>query len=193
MTDAQKLKDFRKDKNLTQQQLADILGIAQQTIAMVETNKRKAPDSLKLAILRKYKIDFDENTIGSGKMTTDIERQFFETFQIKPEYQDACTVEDKYWDNEELANEYGTFDQYMNCKCGNQENCTAECSCAYQKEIYPQITDSHYLQLVCWVNERRIFQNFDVDGLKKYVLKELCTMTVTEQFKQQVQSLFKER
>ena len=60
MTDAQKLIDFRKDKNLTQQQLADILGLTQQTIAMVESGKRKAPDSLKLAILRKYKIDFDE-------------------------------------------------------------------------------------------------------------------------------------
>ena len=60
MTDAQKLKDFRKDKNLTQQQLADILGLTQQTIAMVESGKRKAPDSLKLAILRKYKVDFDE-------------------------------------------------------------------------------------------------------------------------------------
>ena len=60
MTDAQKLKDFRKDKNLTQQQLANILGLTQQTIAMVESGKRKAPDSLKLAILRKYKIDFDE-------------------------------------------------------------------------------------------------------------------------------------
>lgn len=60
MTDAQKLIDFRKDKNLTQQQLADILGLTQQTIAMVESGKRKAPDSLKLAILRKYKVDFDE-------------------------------------------------------------------------------------------------------------------------------------
>lgn len=62
MTDEQKLKDFRKNKNLTQQQLANILGLTQQTIAMVESGKRKAPDSLKLAILRKYKIDFDEKS-----------------------------------------------------------------------------------------------------------------------------------
>ena len=81
-------------------------------------------------------------------MTTDLEKQFFDTFGIEPKYEDACTVEDKYWDNEELANEFGTFDQYMNCKCGNQENCTTECSCAYQKEIYPQITDSILLSLV---------------------------------------------
>ena len=63
--------------------------------------------------------------------------------------------------------------------------------CSYYVE-YPQITDTQYLQLVCWVNERRIFQNFDVNGLKEYVLKELCTMVVTEEFKTEVQTLFKE-
>lgn len=60
MTDAQKLKNFRDSKNLSQRQLAGILGIAYQTISMVENGHKKAPDSLKLAILRKYKIDFDE-------------------------------------------------------------------------------------------------------------------------------------
>ena len=60
MTDAQKLRKLRKDKKLTQQGLANILGISQQTIAMVESYQRKASDGLKLAILRKYKIDLDE-------------------------------------------------------------------------------------------------------------------------------------
>ena len=54
-------------------------------------------------------------------MTNELEKQFFKYYGIEPRYEDACTVEDKYWDNEELANEYGTFDQYMNCKCGDQE------------------------------------------------------------------------
>ena len=80
-------------------------------------------------------------------MTNELEKQFFKYFGIEPRYEDACTVEDKYWDNEELANKYGTFDQYMNCKCGDQENCTTECSCAYQKEVYPEITDSILLEL----------------------------------------------
>lgn len=127
-------------------------------------------------------------------MTTDIEIQFFETFGIEPEYQDACTVEDKYWDNEELANEYGTFDHYMNCKCGNQENCTTECSCAYQKEIYPQITDSHYLKMICLIAEKlNCFSNYHIDykNLKEYILKEM--ILEKDYFdKQQVQSLFKE-
>lgn len=82
-------------------------------------------------------------------MTTELEKEFFLIFDIKPKYQDTCTVEEKYWQNEEIANEFGTFDQYMNIKCGNQENCTTQCSCAYQKEIYPQITDRHYLELIC--------------------------------------------
>ena len=80
-------------------------------------------------------------------MTNELEKQFFKCFGIEPRYEDACTVEDKYWDNEELANEYGTFDQYMNCKCGDQENCTTECPSAYQKEVYPEITDSILLKL----------------------------------------------
>lgn len=94
-------------------------------------------------------------------MTTNIERQFFDTFGIEPK--------------EKVR-------QIFN---------GAEFKVETIKD-YPQITDTHYLQLVCWVNERRIFQNFDVNGLKEYVLKELCTMAVTEQFKQQVQELFKE-
>ena len=81
-------------------------------------------------------------------MANELEKHFFSTFGIEPRYEDACTVEDKYWNNEELANEYGTFDQYMNCKCGDQENCITECSCAYQRETYPEITDRILLKLM---------------------------------------------
>ena len=131
-------------------------------------------------------------------MTTDIERQFFETFGIEPEYQDACTVEDKYWDNEELANEYGTFDQYMNCKCGNQENCTTECSCAYQKEIYPQITVRILLELICILRKSYLVTGENIDVLKERALRACIKfqddlVTTNQTVKQQVQSLFKER
>ena len=127
-------------------------------------------------------------------MTTDIKIQFFETFGIEPKHNDGCEISDRYWANEENADKYITFDNYMNTFCPESDSgaCFATCPFAYCKEEYPQITDTQYLQLVCWVNERRIFQNFDVNGLKEYVLKELCTMVVTEQFKQQVQALFKE-
>lgn len=127
-------------------------------------------------------------------MTTELEKQFFLIFDIKPKYQDTCTVEEKYWDNEELANEYGTFDQYMNAKCGNQENCSLECSCAYQKEIYPQITDRHYLELivllsgVCCMNfafERSL-------GEIKYKILKI-TMEYKKILKHQVQAIFEDR
>ena len=54
-------------------------------------------------------------------MTNKIEQKFFECFGIEPKYIDACTVEDKYWENEELANKYETFDRYMDAKCGNHQ------------------------------------------------------------------------
>ena len=131
-------------------------------------------------------------------MTNELEKQFFKCFGIEPRYEDACTVEDKYWDNEELANEYGTFDQYMNCKCGDQENCTTECSCAYQKEVYPQITDRILLELICIVSESPISISFDalmlgasdVEKLKGYIL--LACMGFAKDIKYQVRTLFEE-
>lgn len=123
-------------------------------------------------------------------MTTDLEKQFFVTFRIEPRYEDACTVEDKYWNNEELANEYGTFDQYMNCKCGNQENCTTECSCAYQKEIYPTITDRILLNLILIMNPYAPPVGDTMEEMKEQVLY-WCIRYATE-IKHQVRTLFEE-
>ena len=107
-------------------------------------------------------------------MTNELEKQFFKCFGIEPRYEDACTVEDKYWNNEELANEYGTFDQYMDCKCGNQENCTTECSCAYQREVYPDITDRILLELICIANQPDVYieiEGKDVETIKNNLLE----------------------
>lgn len=129
---------------------------------------------------------------------SEIEKQFMEVFDIEPRYEDACTVEDKYWANEELANEYGTFDQYMNCKCGNQENCTTECSCAYQKEIYPQITDRILLELICVLasNPIRILFESMLSGIKEVeLLKNSILLTCIankDTIKHQVRTLFEE-
>lgn len=130
-------------------------------------------------------------------MTNELEKQFFQCYGIEPRYEDACTVEDKYWDNEELANEYGTFDQYMNCKCGDQENCTTECSHAYQKEVYPQITDSILLELlVIMTRYTDIIEGFaNVQELKRFVLEELMyslTQPECNIVKQQVRTLFED-
>ena len=105
-------------------------------------------------------------------MTNELEKHFFDTFGIEPRYEDACTVEDKYWNNEELANEYGTFDQYMNCKCGDQENYTTECSCAYQREVYPAISDHILLELICIANKAYIdLEGTDIETMKNSLLE----------------------
>lgn len=139
-------------------------------------------------------------------MTTELEQEFFKVFEIEPKYQDACTVEDKYWQNEELANKYGTFDMYMNAKCGNQENCTTQCSCAYTKEIYPEITDKILLDLICLHNSscryaEDLYTPCELENVKEEFLEEIiniqkCPDEVyyyegNEDFKYQVQQLFK--
>ena len=57
---------------------------------------------------------------------------------------------------------------------------------------YPQITDRILLELICIVSERRILPSCDVNGLKEYILKELCTMIMSEEAKHQVRTLFEE-
>ena len=99
-------------------------------------------------------------------MTTEIEKQFLDTFNIEKTQVDC--------------------EQLLRLDC---EDCK---TCKYSVYEYPEITDRILLELICIVNSRRILPNLDVNGLKEYVLKELCTMVVTEQFKTEVQSLFKE-
>ena len=129
-------------------------------------------------------------------MTTEIEKQFFEAFGIEPKYEDACELADEYWNNEHLANEYGMFDNYMEAKgCPiNKDGCTDNCRHSYTKEVYPQITDSHYLKMICLIAEKlNCFTNYDIDykNLKEYILKEM--ILEKDYFnKQQVQALFEE-
>jgi hypothetical protein len=141
-------------------------------------------------------------------MTTELEKEFFKVFGIEPKHQDACIVEDKYWQNEELANKYGTFDMYMNAKCGNQENCTIQCSCAYTKEIYPEITDRKLLEMICIYNsfqndEASLFIPFDINNVKDIAL-QVITKSINdkslnnyycndaEKLKTKIQKLFEE-
>lgn len=68
---------------------------------------------------------------------------------IEPTYTDECIIANRYWDNEELANEYGTFDKFMekNCKFGYQD-CADECEYAYTKTHYPPFTAEKQLELI---------------------------------------------
>ena len=125
-------------------------------------------------------------------MTTDIERQFFETFGIEPKYEDACELADEYWNNEHLANEYGVFDNYMEAKgCPiNKDGCTDNCRHSYTKEVYPQITDRILLELICIAMDITDFGASTVGDLKEVVLEILIDNP--ENTKHQVQALFKE-
>ena len=135
---------------------------------------------------------------------TDIERQFFETFGIEPKHNDGCEISDRYWANEENADKYITFDNYMNTFCPESDSgaCFATCPFAYCKEEYPQITDRILLELICVWSMYEILPKFNSPDYLKYTVLSYLTRNYdglsfykderAEKLKQQVQSLFKE-
>ena len=139
-------------------------------------------------------------------MTTDLEKQFFDAFGIEPKYEDACRLADEYWQDEELANEYGTFDYFMGFSgCTEKESgCTDECIHAYCKTIYPQITDRKLLELIFiivkYITYLDTIEEFKtIDELKTSILEEVLYQhkqhnryEVDNRIKHQVQALFKE-
>ena len=122
-------------------------------------------------------------------MTTDLEEQFFDAFGIEPKYEDACRLADEYWQDEELANEYGTFDYFMEFSgCPEKESgCTDECRHAYCKTIYPQITDRILLELR-GLSNHKTYEEYKAEELKKVI----SIMSNNPYKKSQVQALFKE-
>ncbi|MBR6551977.1 MAG: hypothetical protein IKT89_03955 [Clostridia bacterium] len=96
-------------------------------------------------------------------MTNKLEKQFFDTFGIEPKLKTFAIKQDEQG---ELT--YPPIYEY------------------------PQITDRILLELICIVSERRILPSCNVNGLKEYVLKELCTMIMSEEAKHQVRTLFEE-
>lgn len=134
----------------------------------------------------------------------EIEEKFFKTFGIKPHYIDGCKLADRYWHNEELANEYGTFDQYMKIECpAKYQDCTDECKYAFDKEIYPEITDRILLELIILLSIKTVVQIDDVQNykyLKNNILRccidlmeaKEINVNAKQQLKHQVQSLFTE-
>jgi hypothetical protein len=78
--------------------------------------------------------------------------KLYQNAGIEPTYTDECIIANNYWRNEELANEYGTFDKFMerNCKFGYQD-CTDECEYAYTKTHYPPFTAEKQIELIKWL------------------------------------------
>lgn len=117
-------------------------------------------------------------------MTTDIEKQFFETFGIKPKYK-TCIF--KY------------------CKNKKEYDCE---NCNDKEWHYPEITDRNLLELICIIHqadldlhgEEYYFESLNYKDLKEEVIakckrladKNAFSEATGEHIKHQVQALFKE-
>lgn len=109
-------------------------------------------------------------------MTTDIERQFFDTFGIESKYRDYRVKNGKEYES----------------KNPNNRNI---------RLCYPQITDRILLELICilsehysWGEENWFLSCDSIDYLKQFILSRLIELQEDTWFcsKQQVQALFEE-
>ena len=68
MTLGERIKKIRKEKDLTQQALADQIGIKQNSVALIESGKRNASDQVILAICRECHVREEWLRSGLGEM-----------------------------------------------------------------------------------------------------------------------------
>lgn len=126
-------------------------------------------------------------------MTTELEKQFFETFGIEPKHNDGCKLSDLYEKNKkQISLSYDAFIK-KNCTEGDSGLCYSTCPFAYDDVEYPTITDTQYLELICFFStEIDYFTCFssDIETLKEDILTEFIFNNKLID-KQQVQSLFK--
>lgn len=93
--------------------------------------------------------------------------KLYENVGINPTHYDACALEDKYWNNEELTNQYGTFDGYLSFECPyHGEGCYSTCEYAYDKDVYPQFTTEKQLSIVKFLLGKSVY--YDTDGDREY-------------------------
>ena len=110
-------------------------------------------------------------------MTNELEKQFFDTFGIEP------------------------YDRYLNCPKNLEGECKENCNyCDIAEEVYcyPEITDTHYLKLICELSKCKAFfnnfyrfQNVDIEQLKEQVLTDCIYQAIY--FRHQVRTLFEEK
>jgi len=77
--------------------------------------------------------------------------KLYENAGIEPDIIDSCTLADKYWDDEDFADLYITFDNYMKKVCPHNQECTDECKNAYDRIKYPPFTAEKQLKLLCFL------------------------------------------
>ena len=128
-------------------------------------------------------------------MTNELEKQFFDTFGIEPKWKsEQCdgwlrTTAEAYFTNLEEAKKFGIVFQ--------------------EEPEYPQITDTHYLKLICLMNVSLIkivkLRGDNLEQLKNFILQACLTdyefysnsslpehIEQAENFKHQVRTLFEE-
>ena len=134
-------------------------------------------------------------------MTTELEKQFFDTFGIEPKETITCIIEEDWLNDYHLKTWY-PISEWMknNTPCKGEKECSNKCNCYQVKNKYPQITDRHYLELICILND---YTGIDVRAIKieelKEELLEHCTELIEyelyidddiDNFKHQVQAIF---
>lgn len=99
--------------------------------------------------------------------------KMYENAGIEPTHYDACALEDKYWNNEELANQYGTFDSYLSFECPHHgEGCYSTCEYAYDKDVYPYFTAEKQLEITKFLLKKAVY--YDVKDDKYWFYYEEC-------------------
>ncbi|MBR4891058.1 MAG: hypothetical protein IKY94_06555 [Lachnospiraceae bacterium] len=123
-------------------------------------------------------------------MTNQLEKQFFDTFGIKPEIFTGCKLEKNNWKEDTCPFE----------KDGIMELCHKVCKYAFtEREIYPQITDRILLELICilscWhLDEREPYEitSINIEQLKNQILSDSLYIAKHAKAKHKVRILFGE-
>ena len=68
MTLGERIKKLRKELDLTQQKLADRLGVKHNTIALIESGKRNTSDQLLFSVCREFNVSEEWLRNGDGEM-----------------------------------------------------------------------------------------------------------------------------
>lgn len=88
-TIGKRLKSLRKAVGLTQQKLADALGITQTTVGMWEVNKSTMTDRSTRQICATFGVSYDWLTTGTGEMFEQSDEQLVNgTMQAYPQFGD---------------------------------------------------------------------------------------------------------
>ncbi len=71
MTEGDRIKQIRKDNQLTLEQFGNIIGVTQTTISRIENGKRNLTEAMRKSICREFRVDPIWLSTGEGEMLID--------------------------------------------------------------------------------------------------------------------------